>query len=209
MLKRLYHEEGKLMNPYTYSSYSKSTIGFSQTIPEKVYRIKRREGVRMSTIKNIFSANKNAKQNEQLRKSNTRKLIAGTTGTGLGVAGTVAGFFFARHEKKKAMEGCKDITQIKKDNDELKKQNEALNDAIKQISEVVTKLEKKQEEQKKNDKNPDDKTAQKPEEKTEQNPDDKTAQKPEEKTEQNPDDKTAQNPDDKTAQKPEEKTEQK
>lgn len=65
----------------------------------------------MSTIKNIFSANKNAKQNEQLKKSNKRRLIAGTTGTTVTAAGAIAGFFFARHEKKKAMEGCKTMQQ--------------------------------------------------------------------------------------------------
>lgn len=73
----------------------------------------------MSTIKNIVKANKNAKQNEQLKQSNKRKLIAGTTGTSLGVAGTIAGFFFARREKKKAMEGCKTLQQQQQQIDEL------------------------------------------------------------------------------------------
>ena len=65
----------------------------------------------MSTIKNIVKANKNAKMNEQLKKSNKRRLIAGTTGTTVTAAGAIAGFFFARHEKKKAMEGCKTMQQ--------------------------------------------------------------------------------------------------
>ena len=65
----------------------------------------------MSTIKNIVKANKNAKQNEALKKSNTRRLIAGTAGTTVTAAGAIAGFFFARREKKKAMEGCKTMQQ--------------------------------------------------------------------------------------------------
>lgn len=65
----------------------------------------------MSTIKNIVKANKNARQNEALKKSNTRRLIAGTAGTTVTAAGAIAGFFFARREKKKAMEGCKTMQQ--------------------------------------------------------------------------------------------------
>ena len=97
------------------------------------YKVQRRK---FMSIKNIARANKNAKMNEQLRRSNKIKTGLAATGATTTAAGAFAAWFFTRREAKKNKNQSAKIDEQQKQINEQQKQINELQEQLNELKGV-------------------------------------------------------------------------